>query len=155
MNNQELREKIEGARSKCLSAIGYAAVANYDREIESSKRVIDAFGPLLSLLRPQTREQAIEKLLADIGFYMGKASGLFFGGLATHLVNKGWHAGYSLSPELTLISDEKIEDKVKQFWGKYTGKGLSPSEVMELHHSELFEEIAQAQLSHDQKRGRE
>ncbi len=54
--------------------------------------------------------------------------------------------GYRLIPELTLLSDEGTEAIVKAFWGKYSNTGLSPSEVMELQHSELWESLTRAQL---------
>jgi hypothetical protein len=47
--------------------------------------------------------------------------------------------------KLPLLSDEEIESIVNRFWDKYSGKGLSPSEVMELHHSELWQSIVQAE----------
>ncbi len=50
--------------------------------------------------------------------------------------------------KLTVIGEEEIESITKMYWNKYVGKGLSPSEVMELHHSELFETICKAQLTH-------
>ncbi len=53
--------------------------------------------------------------------------------------------------ELKRLNDEKIELKSKAFWDKYSGKGLSPSEVMELHKSEYWQNILDAQLEADQK----
>jgi hypothetical protein len=38
---------------------------------------------------------------------------------------------------------EQIEAVSKSFYDKYAGKGLSPSEVMELHKSEYWELIEQ------------
>jgi hypothetical protein len=47
--------------------------------------------------------------------------------------------------ELPLLSDEEIESITKRFSDKYSSKGLTPSEVMELHHSELWESIVQSE----------
>jgi len=48
---------------------------------------------------------------------------------------------------MRLLTEEEIEILIKSFWDKYSGKGLTSSEVMELHHSELWELITKAQLT--------
>ncbi len=42
------------------------------------------------------------------------------------------------------LTEEVIESLSRSFYAKYSGKGLSPSVVMELHKSEYWESIARA-----------